>query len=148
MFVRLLDPRTGELLREHLSGKRGGHRIRDADRPRRTPPKLLQLLARAHKAGSNIGAVCDAIHARQGELGMRRIQGVLQLAKQYGSVASDDACAAALELRVPEYRFVRRYLERSLQAPLSLRQVDPLIRELSQYRDLIQQRINFEETQS
>ena len=38
MFVRLLDPRTGELLREHLSGKRGGHRIRDADRPRRTPP--------------------------------------------------------------------------------------------------------------
>jgi len=148
MFVRLLDPRTGELLREHLSGKRGGHRIRDADRPRRTPPKLLQLLARAHKAGSNIGIVCDAIHARQGELGMRRIQGVLQLAKQYGSVASDDACAAALELRVPEYRFVRRYLERSLQAPLSLRQVDPLIRELSQYRDLIQQRINFEETQS
>jgi len=148
MFVRLLDPRTGELLREHLSGKRGGHRIRDADRPRRTPPKLLQLLARAHKAGSNIGAVCDAIHARQGELGLRRIQGVLQLAKQYGSVASDDACAAALELRVPEYRFVRRYLERSLQAPLSLRQVDPLIRELSQYRDLIQQRINFEESQS
>ena len=145
MFVRLLDPRTGELLREHLSGKRGGHRIRDADRPRRTPPKLLQLLARAHKAGANIGAVCDAIHARQGELGVRRIQGVLQLAKQYGSVACDDACAAGLELRVAEYRFVRRYLERSPKAPLTLRQVDPLIRELSQYRDLIQQRINFEE---
>lgn len=94
------------------------------------------MLARAHKAGANIGAVCDAIHARQGELGMRRIQGVLQLAKQYGSVASDEACAAALELRVAEYRFVRRYLERRPQAPLSLRQVDPLIRELTQYRDL------------
>jgi len=145
LFVRLLDPRTGELLREHLTGKRGGHRIRDADRPRRTPPPLLQLLARAHKAGANIGAVCDAIHARQGELGMRRIQGVLQLVKQYGSVAADDACAAAMELRVPEYRFVRRYLERRPKAPLTLRQVDPLIRELSQYRDLIQQRINFEE---
>jgi transposase len=146
MFVRLLDPKTGELLREHLSGKRGGHRIRDADRPRRTPPQLLQLLARGHKAGASIGAVCDAIHARQGELGMRRIQGVLQLVKQYGSAASDNACAAALELRVPEYRFVRRYLERSPQAPLSLRQVDPLIRELTQYRDVIQQRINFEES--
>ena len=145
MFVRLVDPRSGELLREHLSGKRGAHRIRAADRPRRTPPALLQLLARAHKAGANIGAVCDAIHARQGELGMRRIQGVLQLVKQYGSAASNDACAAALELRVPEYRFVRRYLERSPQAPLTLRQVDPLIRELTQYRDLIQQRIHFEE---
>ena len=146
MFVRLLDPKTGELLREHLSGKRGGHRIRDADRPRRTPLKLLQLLARAHKAGPNIGAVCDAIHARQGELGMRRIQGVFQLVKKYGSAATDDACAAALELRVAEYRFVRRYLERRPQAPLSLRQVDPLIRELTEYRDLIQQRIHFEET--
>jgi len=79
---------------------------------------------------------------------MRSIQGVLQLVKQYGSVAADDACAAALELRVPEYRFVRRYLERRPKAPLTLRQVDPLIRELSQYRDLIQQRINFEEPNS
>jgi len=57
---------------------------------------------------------------------MRRIQDVLQLTKQYRSVACDNACAAALELRVPEYRFVLRYLERSPQAPLSLRQVDPL----------------------
>ena len=77
---------------------------------------------------------------------MRRIQGVFQLIKQYGSAATDDACAAALELRVAEYRFVRRYLERRPQAPLSLRQVDPLIRELTEYRDLIQQRIHFEET--
>ena len=53
----------------------------------------------------------------------------------------------ALELRVPEYRFVRRYLERNPQAALSLKQVDPLIRELTQYRDLIQHRINFEEPQ-
>jgi hypothetical protein len=42
MFVRLLDPRTGELLREHLGQKRGGHRIRDRDRPRRTPPHIFK----------------------------------------------------------------------------------------------------------
>ena len=148
MYVRLLDPHTGELLREHLGGKRGGHRIRDEDRPRRTPPQLLQLLARAHKAGPSIGAVCDAIHARQGELGTRRIQGMLSLTKQYGSATCDQACRAALELGVSEYQFVRRYLERSQQAPLSLKQIDPLIRELTQYRDVIQQRIQFEETQS
>jgi len=39
---------------------------------------------------------------------------------------------------VHEYHFVRRYLERCPQPPLSLRQVDPLIRELVHYRDLIQ----------
>jgi hypothetical protein len=47
----------------------------------------------------------------------------------------DDACAAALEVGVREYHFVRRYLERN--PPLSLRQVDPLIRELIIYRDFI-----------
>ena len=51
------------------------------------------------------------------------------------SAPTEDACAAALELRIYEYRFVRRYLERRPQ--LTLKQVDPLIRELIQYRDLI-----------
>src|ERR1017187_8503794 len=145
MYVRLLDPRTGQLLREHLGQKRGGHRIRDADRPQRTPLHTHQLLARAHTAGANIGAVCDAIHHRQAEAGIRCIMGVLSLAKQYGCSACDQACPAALEFGVTEYQFVRRYLERSQQAPLTLRQVDPLIRELTQYRDLIQQRLQFEE---
>ncbi len=36
--------------------------------------------------------------------------------------------------------FVRRYLERNSQPPLSLRQIDPLIRQLHLYRDLIQER--------
>jgi hypothetical protein len=39
---------------------------------------------------------------------------------------------------VCEYHFVRRYLERSPQLPLSLRQVDPLIRQLTLYRDFIE----------
>ncbi len=68
---------------------------------------------------------------------MRRILGVLSLAKKFGTAAVDEACAAALEMGIHEHRFVRRYLERCPQAPLSLRQVDPLIRELVHYRDLI-----------
>ena len=35
--VRLLDPLTGQLLREHLRQQRGGHRIQDEDRPSKTP---------------------------------------------------------------------------------------------------------------
>ena len=90
--------------------------------------------------GAHIGALCEAIHRQQGEVGVRRILGVLSLAKKYGTAAVDEACTAALEMGVQEYRFVRRYLERCPQAPLSLRQVDPLIRELVQYRDLINNR--------
>lgn len=136
--IRLLDPQTGQLLREHLRQTRGGHRIKDEDRPKHTPPGTQQLLCRAGRAGSQIGALCRGMHREKGETAVRRIQGVLSLAKKYGAASVEDACAAALEMGVCDYRFVRRYLERHPQLPLSLRQVDPLIRQLTLYRDLIQ----------
>ena len=76
---------------------------------------------------------------------MRRVLGVLALAKTFGIASTDDACALALETGTCEYHFVRRYLERNPQLPLSLRQVDPLIRQLSLYRDLIESRTRQEE---
>jgi hypothetical protein len=139
--VRLINPHTGQLLREHLRQKRGWHRIQEADRSARTPPSTVQLLARAGQAGTHIGELCQAIHQRQGQVGVRRMLGVLALAKKFGPALVDQACAAALELGVREYHFVRRYLERQPPLPLTLQQVDPLIRELEQYRDIIQQRI-------
>lgn len=138
--VRLLDPRTGELLREHLRQQRGRHRIKDEDRPRCTPLGTVQLLARAVKSGPHIGQFTQALHERQAEAAVRRILGILSFIKKYGAARVDDACAAALELEAYDYRFVRRYLERSSQLPVSLRQVDPLIRQLTLYRDLIEER--------
>jgi transposase len=138
--VRLLNPSTGQLLREHLRQARGGHRIQDQDRPQRTPLSTQQLLSRADHAGSQIGALCRGMHRQYGETAVRRILGVLSLAKKHGAASVDDACAAALEVGSCEYRFVRRYLERQPQLPLSLRQVDPLIRQLTEYRDFIEQK--------
>jgi len=59
------------------------------------------------------------------------------LARKHGAALTDDACAAALESGLPvnPYRFVRRWLERRPQ--LTLRQVDPIIRQLTLYRELI-----------
>jgi transposase len=135
VHVRVLDPKTGRLLREHLRAPRGWHRVFDDDRPARTPAKTLAVLARAKTAGPSIGAVCDHIHTHEGASGVRRMLGVLALAKKYGPAVVDDAAKAALDLGVPTYRFLRRYLER--RPPLTLRQVDPLIRQLTLYRDLI-----------
>lgn len=139
-YVRLLDPLTGQLLREHPREPRGRHRIHDADRPQRTPLGTRQLLARAEKAGKHIGAFCQQMHSQQGQSAVRRIQGVLSFLNKYGIGRVDEVCAIALEMEVYDYRFVRRYLERNAQPPLSLRQVDPLIRQLTLYRDLIQER--------
>jgi hypothetical protein len=40
--VRLMNPETGQLLREHLRQARGGHRIQEADRPKHTPLGTLR----------------------------------------------------------------------------------------------------------
>jgi transposase len=135
--VRLLDPTTGHLLREHGRQARGRHVIHPDDRPTRTPPTTVALLARAARVADAVGTVCEAIHRRDGERGVRRILGVFALVKKHGPAVVADACAVALELGVADYRFVRRYLERHPPAPPVLRQVDPLIRELTHYRDVI-----------
>ena len=135
--VRLLDVATGQLLREYARQERGRYTIRDEDRPARTPESTVRLLERAERAGKNVGIVCHEIHMVDGETAVRRILGILALAKKHGVAATDEACAAALEVGVPRYRFVRRWLERRTPVQLTLRQVDPLIRELTEYRDLI-----------
>jgi transposase len=137
--VRLLHPQTGELLREHLPQVRGKHRIQDEDRPKQTPLGTQHLLLRAGRAGQQIGTVCRRMYEEEGQVAVRRIQGVLALAKKHGPAVVDEACDVALEIGPCNYyRFVRRYLERGPQLPLSLRQVDPIIRELTEYRDFIQ----------
>jgi len=128
MYVRLIDPRTGELLREHLGQKRGGHRIRDEDRPKRTPQHTHQLLARAHKAGSQHRRRLRRHPPSSGRGWSPPHPGHALAGQEIRQCGLRPGLRAALELGVSEYQFVRRYLERSPQAPLSLRQIDPLIR--------------------
>jgi transposase len=143
--VRLIDPSSGQLLREHLRQQRGRHRIHDEDRRTKMPLSTDRLLRRAETTGPHIGVLCQAMYRNQGQLAVRRILGVLALVKKYGLASTDDACAVALETGACEYRFVRRYLEHNPQLPLSLRQVDPLIRQLTLYRDLIEKRTRQED---
>jgi transposase len=96
--ARLLDPRTGQLLREHLRHARGGRRINDEDRPKQTPLSTQQLLARADRTGAQIGVLCRGMHQASGEPVVRQILGVLSLVKKYGGATVEDACATALEM--------------------------------------------------
>jgi len=140
LHVRLIDPKTGQLLREHLRTRRGFHRIQEMDQPARTPRSTEALLRSAHQAGRYIGVLCDHIHRTEAEPGVRRILGVLALARKHGPAVVEDAAKAALEMGAPSYRFVRRYLDRRPPVPLTLRQVDPIIRQLTLYRQLIDQK--------
>ena len=131
-------PHTGQLLREHLRQQRGRHRIQDEDRPQRTPLGTAQLLARAEKAGAHIGALLpdDAPARRRGRRPPHPGRAVAGQEVRRGAAWTMPA-PPRWKLDAYDYRFVRRYLERQPAPPLSLRQVDPLIRQLTLYRDLI-----------
>jgi transposase len=144
LHVRILCPTTGELLREHVRQAKGRRRMKPEDRPEKTPVGTVRLLSRASNAGDSIGIVCQAIHHADGEAGVRRILGVLNLVKKEGRDVVEAACSMALEMQLPTYQFVRRYLERQPSLRKTLKQVDPLIRELTQYRDLIDRRLEGE----
>jgi len=68
---------------------------------------------------------------------VKRIQGVRALIRKHDVSTVEHACQAALEMGVPTYRFVKHYLDHLPRPPLELRQIDPLIRELTHYRDYI-----------
>ena len=136
-FVRLIDPLNGQLLREHLRQSRGTHRIHEQDRSLRTPLSTQQLLARARKAGPSMGTFCQILFDHDGQVAIRRVQGVMAMAKRYGAATTDEACKLALEMGVHQYRFVRNYLEKNGALTNALQQVDPIIRQLDLYRDLI-----------
>jgi transposase len=141
LHVRLIDPKTGQLLREHLRTGRGRRRIDPRDLPTRTPPSTIALLGRAATAGPAIGHLCQQVQAHGGPFAVRQILGVLALAKKHGVAVVEDAAKTALEVGVPTYRFDRKYVGRRTPLPLTLRQIDPLIRQLSLYRDLVNQKI-------
>jgi hypothetical protein len=148
VHVRLISKETGLLLREYLRQHPGGYRGREEERhPDPIPASTRQLLVRAKRAGKKIGAVALAMHTRDGEVCVRRIFGLLALAKKRGIAAVDDACGIALEMGAPTYRAVKRYLDHRPPVQLTLSQVDPLIRELTEYRDLVDRMTNKETTE-
>ena len=83
------------------------------------PAETLALLAAAGRVGPAISTICDHIHRHGGAAGVRRIIGVLSLADKHGpAVVVDAATTAALEIGMPTYHFVKRYLDRRPAAPL------------------------------
>ncbi len=142
--VRLLHPTTGELLREHRKRVRGHRVVHPDDVSKKTPPSTLELLCRARRKGESIGDLCERIHLKKGEGGVRSILGVLSLTKKHGPELIEPACRAAIEVGLPTYRFVRRWIDHQPPEQCTLLQIDPLIRELNTYRDIINQKTQTE----
>jgi hypothetical protein len=134
LHVRLLDPKTGQLLREHLRTRRGWHRIHDAI-ARAHAASTLALLARA-TGGPAIGTVCTHIHQHDGVPRRPPILGVLALARNTARRRRGRRESGARDRRA-DLSLSAEVRRPPPPVPLTLRQVDPLIRQLTLYRDLI-----------
>lgn len=137
--VRLVDEASGELLVEHRrETATRGH----AAPPEKTAEKGLSsspteaLVKRGRQLGQNIGTLCATIAAIDSEeFAVRRIHAVLRHAQQQGVDHVEVACTVAIEAGAPTYRCVRAWLDH--HKPVGLAQVDPLIRQLIAYRDVV-----------
>jgi hypothetical protein len=67
LFVRLIDPKTQMLIREHPRAlNRGQRSMHTADQPKVTPPSVLALVDRAEELGKDIGHFAVRVEKMRG----------------------------------------------------------------------------------
>ena len=113
--VRLLDPQTGQLLREHVRQERGRHRIKEEDRPQAHAAAARATAGRAGTQPARTSArSAKPCIAQQGEAGRAPHSGHAVVRQEvWRRRASTMPAPPRSKSAFSEYRFVRRYLERS-----------------------------------
>ena len=134
LWIRIIDPRTHQLLREHAVTGKGQRRIVEADLPKQTPPKILDLVARIAHFGPSCAIFACAVENERGVLAARTLFGVLDLARRYGPESLERACALAVTAQAWRLRFLRAYLAHHPTVPLtSQHKIIPAIDTYSQH---------------
>jgi transposase len=110
LWVRILDPKTHQLLLEHEVTGKGQRRIVDAYLPKQTPPRVLDLVARIAHFGPSCAIFARAVENERGVLAVRLLFGVLDLAHRYGPEALERACMFAVTAHAWRLHFLRAYL--------------------------------------
>lgn len=110
LWIRIIDPRTQQLIREYAVIGKGQRRFIEADLPKQTPIKVLHLVDRIAHFGPSCAIFARAVENERGALAARTLFGVLDLANRYGPEALERACAFAVTAQTWRLRFLRAYL--------------------------------------
>jgi transposase len=132
LWIRIIDPKTQELIREHAVTGKGQRRIVDAYLPKQTPAKVEQLAARIAGAGTGCEAFANRLVEERGALAMRALYGMLDLLRRYDAAAVDHACAFAVSSGVTSFKFLRTYLTHHAM-PLRLKNEHHIIPAIETY---------------
>ena len=119
LWIRIIDPRTQQVIREHAVTGKGQRRIVEADRPKQTPVKVLDLVTRIGHFGPFSAIFARAVENERGALAARTLFGVLDLAARHGPEALERACTFAVTAQAWRLRFLRTYLAQHPTASLT-----------------------------
>lgn len=133
LWVRIIDPRTQQCIREHVVAPRGARRIVNEDRPKQTPVAVQRIVERVATHGVSCAAFARALEAEQGAMAIRALFGLLDLIRKHGAAAVDQACGVAVRIGALRLRFLRAYLA-SASKPEPLTDEHPLIEAIATYR--------------
>lgn len=132
LWLRILDERTQQLIREHSITGKGQRRTIAADLPKQTPPQVEKIVARIARIGPNCGIFARALENERGALALRTLFGVLDLARRYQPEDLERACSLAVAAGSWRLRFLRTYLA-SHHAPAPLTERHPIIPQIDSY---------------
>jgi hypothetical protein len=132
LWVRLIDPKTQQLVREHAVTGKGQRRIVDAYLPKQTPLRVEKLAARIAGAGPGCAAFAQRLVDDRGAIALRALYGMLDLLRRYDAAAVDRACSFAASSGIASLKFVRTYLSHHATA-LKLKNEHRIIPEIETY---------------
>jgi transposase len=133
LWLRILDAKTHECLREFpIATRRGQRRTNDADRPKQTPPQVQHLAARIAGAGPGCEAFARRLVEERGAVALRALFGMLDLLRRYEAAAVDHAFLFATNSGISNLHFVRTYLAHHA-TPTKLKTEHHIIPEIETY---------------
>jgi transposase len=132
-WLRIIDEKTKQCIREHAATHKGSRRTNDEDRPKQTPRAVLDLVESIADSGSACAAFAQTLVEQNGALAARSLYGLLSYIRQHGAAEVERVCGIAVRMGAFRLRFVRMLLSRSA-APQPLTDKHPLIEALATYR--------------
>jgi transposase len=131
-WLRIIDEKTKQCIREHAATHKGSRRTNDEDRPKQTPRAVLNLVESIAYSGPSCATFAQTLVAENGALAARSLYGLLSYIKQHGAETVEHACGVAVRMGAFRLRFVRVLLSRKV-ASQPLIDKHPLIEAIATY---------------
>ena len=133
LWIRIIDAKTQQCIREHDVTHKGSRRTNDADRPKQTPKAVHDLVAGIAESGPACATFARTLVEENGAIAARSLYGLLGFIKRYGAAEVERVCGIAVRVGAFRLRFVKRLLSSS-PAPQALTDTHPLIEAIATYR--------------